>query len=434
MPLWHYHTNALPPHCFPRDGLLENISSSFDTCVPTYPALISTLLGSLSIISWLFAQLPQIYKNYKLQSTAGLSIYFLLEWCLGDTTNLIGAVLTKQATWQVMVAAYYTAVDCALVGQYFYYMQFKPWRENGNDGGLLVVNSPDDDGDTLDSHAGSRRHSVVSVEDRDFAIGKYSSEPRDILPNMLRFPNGSSPQEKENREASRPVVKGSSNSLNIPGPSPKTILLVSMLCVVLTTASPVPLPEEVMALDSDQSSGLEVLGRVVSWVSTTLYLGSRLPQLWKNYARRSTAGLSPALFIAAFCGNLFYSTSLLTNPLAWNSYPPYGLDGWVGEDGSERPTWIALATPFFLGAAGVLALDAAVGIQFLMYGRTDETPHVVQVKDARGRSHWRKVSGWMRGWVPSPGRKPVVRQHRADSRPLLERDSLDNVPRDYGST
>lgn len=68
---------------------------------------------------------------------------------------------------------------------------------------------------------------------------------------------------------------------------------------------------------------------------------------------------------------------------------------------------MSLAAPFWLGAAGVLALDAAMGAQFLAFG---EREAVVRVKDERGRSHWRKVSGWMRGWVPSvnPGGNGVV--------------------------
>ena len=55
----------------------------------------------------------------------------------------------------------------------------------------------------------------------------------------------------------------------------------------------------------------------------------------------------------------------------------------------------------------MLALDAAVGVQFLSYG---EREAVVRVRDERGRGHWRKVSGWMRGWVPSvsPGGTGVV--------------------------
>lgn len=68
-----------------------------------------------------------------------------------------------------------------------------------------------------------------------------------------------------------------------------------------------------------------------------------------------------------------------------------------------REDWILAALPFFLGAFGVLGLDASVGVQFLLY-RDEGEGLVVVDDDAVGqgrRSHWRRVSGWMRGWVPS---------------------------------
>src|SRR5271156_6462571 len=120
---------ALPDHCTPTTSSLLHFSSYFHVCIPTPLAFISTALGCLSIVSWLFAQLPQIYKNYQLQSTAGLSIFFLVEWCLGDATNLLGALLTRQATWQVIVASYYVFVDVCLVSQYFWYTYLKPTIE-----------------------------------------------------------------------------------------------------------------------------------------------------------------------------------------------------------------------------------------------------------------------------------------------------------------
>ena len=101
----------LPDHCTPEGQILRSVSSAFHVCIPTPLALLSTILGCLSILAWLFAQLPQIFKNYKLQSTAGLSIFFLVEWCLGDANNLAGALLTGQASWQVIVASYYVFVD-----------------------------------------------------------------------------------------------------------------------------------------------------------------------------------------------------------------------------------------------------------------------------------------------------------------------------------
>ena len=103
------------------------------------------------------------------------------------------------------------------------------------------------------------------------------------------------------------------------------------------------------------------------------------------------------------------------------------------------------AAPFWLGAAGVLALDAAVGAQFWWFGEEGEGEGEGESdggeerrvgKDERGRGmgRWRGVSGWMRGWVPSlspargSGSEGVVESVDEDERPLLERE----VSRDAG--
>lgn len=151
-------------------------------------------------------------------------------------------------------------------------------------------------------------------------------------------------------------------------------------------------------------------------MSTLLYLGSRPPQLVKNYRRKSTEGLSPLLFMAAFGGNFFYSLSVVTNPNAWSDFPPYGGGGWADDHGNDRLEWIGRALPFFLGAFGVLGLDGFMGVQFLMYGpRVDDydDESVVGGDDQdpkRGRSRWRRVRGWMRGWIPSASPSPEERE------------------------
>ncbi|MCJ1338843.1 hypothetical protein MMC09_004132 [Bachmanniomyces sp. S44760] len=394
--------SSLPEYCTPENDFLRQISSDFHTCVPTDLAFFSTVLGLLSILSWLFAQLPQIYKNYTLQSTAGLSFYFLLEWCLGDAANLLGALFTGQATWQVVVAGYYVSVDVILVSQYLWYTHIKHRRKESSEdwGGEAEGMDSDNNGEILEGVAPSNGSS-----DKSHAIDGKATKPKDAPVNEFRFPNvSSSPREKDIPSTSYRSTHGVLQPSLSPIFSPKSLLLVSMLCVAVSHASPLrPTATPTIHLSTMSANPTELVGRVLSWASTILYLGSRLPQIYKNHARRSTAGLSASLFIAAFFGNLFYSTSLLTNPLAWSSYPPHGLHGWVGPEGSDRVTWISLAAPFWLGAAGVLALDATVGIQFLRYGESIEGSQILQVKfqDRKGRSHWRNVSGWMRGWMPS---------------------------------
>ena len=95
-----------------------------------------------------------------------------------------------------------------------------------------------------------------------------------------------------------------------------------------------------------------------------------------------------------------------------------------------------LALPFFLGAAGVLALDLTIGIQFMIYGeRMEKKVAEMQVgEERRGRWNVRRVSGWMRGWVPSPGPKVIDVQRRGEDRaPLLESEERRSGS-DYGGT
>ena len=92
---------------------------------------------------------------------------------------------------------------------------------------------------------------------------------------------------------------------------------------------------------------------------------------------------------------------MLTNPKAWYDFDGYGGGGWADAEGSNRIDWVTRAVPFFLGAAGVLIMDACVGLQFLYFG--DKAPRpVIVVEERKGRRwRWRRVSGWMRGWMPS---------------------------------
>ncbi|KAM0722343.1 hypothetical protein Q7P37_001784 [Cladosporium fusiforme] len=396
---------SLPDHCTPTNDFLFQFSSTFHVCIPTPLAFTSNLLGALSICSWLFAQLPQIYKNYNIKSTSGLSIFFLVEWCLGDLGNLLGALFTHQAHWQVVIGGYYVFVDLCLVMQWVWYerlrhgrhlfrIRTRGWNEENGDGvsgmeGMIIQGI-------------SPRSSTEGSEDNSI---RKSGGPRPIF-KVPAFRKDPTQDEKASPSPSTTprghTIHRSGPSSPFPSPSPRTMLMLACL-VAMTQASPIDATTSTIA--GAGPTKLETAGTILSWLSTFLYLGSRLPQIYKNYTLQSTAGLSPSLFAAAFCGNLFYSAALATNPLAWSSMEPYGGHGWAGAAGSDRDTWVTAAMPFFLGAAGVLALDASVGVQFLLYGESDEAKVVVvDVEEGRGEAgRWRRVSGWMRGWVPTFG-------------------------------
>lgn len=114
---------------------------------------VSSSLGVLSIVTWLFAQSPQVYLNFKNGSVEGLALPFLVSWFLGDFTNLVGyvqssphragarrahhadgapaplprsCVLTHQLPFQTWLATYFILVDIVLCGQFAYYSRLRP--------------------------------------------------------------------------------------------------------------------------------------------------------------------------------------------------------------------------------------------------------------------------------------------------------------------
>ncbi|KAJ5553300.1 hypothetical protein N7513_004076 [Penicillium frequentans] len=413
---------SLPAHCEPTSPFLTAISSHLHICLPTPLALVSIVLGNLSFVSWLFAQLPQIFKNYQLQSTSGLSIFFLIIWCAGDISNLIGALFTRQAGWQVMVACYYVFVDATLVIQFFWYTHYKSRRyEEYDDLQSSHHHHQESDarGEFLQgNNATYQPHGPVDMTVKTTDVHDMGVQTGSTLNSTIAR---SASYTNEKQSSRRPVRMGSS-ATSPPFALPRTMLIASLLCAVLANAAPTepkPSPHPPITHAPNEAI-LEIVGRIFSWASTLLYLGSRPPQLYKNYCRKSTEGLSPLMFFAAFCGNFFYSASLLTNPNAWSDMAPYGGGGWADSHGNDRWEWVGRAMPFFLGAFGVLGLDGFMGVQFLMYGSPDEDDvSFIGSEDGdgkRGRGRWRRVQGWMRGWIPSASPPPGDRSRSRTAR------------------
>lgn len=335
---------------------------------------------------------------------------------MGDATNLIGSILTGQASWQVVLAGYYVSVDVVILSQYFWYTFLRPRRIV-----RLEESKPNhpnrDSDDSIERLNGLSELHESHTHDSNREVGTRQAIRESEDSTNIEFDSGHSHQShlgfsSREKEPAKVYNHGRdavyrSNFAHVS--SKNAVLLTSALRAVAVEALPLYALKSSQPAESQGPDTLMVIGEFTSWICACCYLGSRLPQIYKNQKRRSTAGLSPVLFIAAFCGNLFYSSSLLTNPLAWSSYSPYGYHGWAGPEGSDRGTWVRLAAPFFLGAFGVLALDAIIGVQFFQFGDGEEGAKVAVVisEDGRGRQQrrWQKVTGWMRGWIPSPGRE-----------------------------
>ena len=75
---------------------IQWIYRTFGECVDNQTKLAGFVLGFVSLLLWLVPLFPQLMENYRNKRCDGISVFFLIFWIIGDTANLIGAILTRQ--------------------------------------------------------------------------------------------------------------------------------------------------------------------------------------------------------------------------------------------------------------------------------------------------------------------------------------------------
>ncbi|KAI9497352.1 PQ loop repeat-domain-containing protein [Zychaea mexicana] len=328
--------------CVPAEGYIYWINLIFGDCVYSTQEAISVLLGYLSIVCWLNAQLPQVIENYKIASVDSLSINFLTIWLAGDAANLIGCILTHQLPFQRYLGIYFVFIDVALLVQWIYYTH----KNNKRSRSRNRKNTTDDPLSRVFQHPSARTPLLIdgkSLEDELAPCSASSSPSKWYTLN-------------DTANSSDTTLTNSNRT--------KTLMVIMLLGFRLTTSSSgssnlvtTTLTAAAAAAAADSNDGVLavqdnalVIGRIFAWVCTTLYLLSRIPQIHKNFKRKSIDGLSPTLFICAACGNLTYTASILSNP-------------------NQTSESLVEAIPYLIGSAGTLCFDFTIFCQFLWYWR-----------------------------------------------------------------
>lgn len=404
---------------------------------------ISNVFGLISSAAWLGAQFPQLWTNYRLQSAEGLAFPFLANWLAGDTTNLIGCLLTHQLPFQTYLATYFVWIDLCLFIQYIYY----EWYRTPDGRPKLEVDTsttgqappltasptvaypaastsslpshphrtrlrahsytrqplplPDDLHDDLggDVHT-AMTESFHSEHRRGAALAGHRGRGADRADGEVDH------TEERRKRASQTSGRGASlvflavfglwgisfgtgrgglgrdaehgvdrigkvlrpaqfmqNTIHPSvyfSASPKNAVPLQYVPssyapteeeVPPTAPPPVPPPSDA---EPDRASWMWMVGRISAWTCTTLYLTSRMPQIWKNYTRQSVEGLSISLFVFAFLGNLFYVASVLTSSRMFDAP-------------DVRLRYLKDSLPYLLGSAGTFAFDFAIVTQSFVY-------------------------------------------------------------------
>lgn len=100
---------------------------------------------------------------------------------------------------------------------------------------------------------------------------------------------------------------------------------------------------------------VNIIGTIIAWGSACFYLGSRVPQIYKNYKRGSTDGLALTMFMCAVMGNTFYAISIFLASYSWADY--------------------RVRLPYLIGSIGTLSFDFTIFSQFSYYkGKEPKIP------------------------------------------------------------
>ncbi|EJS42224.1 YDR352W [Saccharomyces arboricola H-6] len=273
---------------------------------------ISNLSGSLSFFASVVSLFPQIIETYRDKTVDGLSPYFLLAWLCGDITSLIGARLTGQLLFQILLAIYFLLNDSFVCGQYYYY-------------GVVHQNK----------------------------LATIGHEPKPLLPELAE--NGELLREEED------IIRGSSAGSHRSSRRRSAIMAALAITQTISAATASPISVTSQAGPPGDSfpdhSKISQLGTILSWMGAFFYVGARIPQLIKNYNRKSTDGLSPFLFATTLLCNITYNMSIFTSCQFLTS--------------QNKREFVINELPFIFGSAGTIAFDLIYFYQYYVLYATD---------------------------------------------------------------
>ncbi|KAI9243320.1 PQ loop repeat-domain-containing protein [Helicostylum pulchrum] len=98
-----------------------------------------------------------------------------------------------------------------------------------------------------------------------------------------------------------------------------------------------------------RDDSIRLMPQIMGWSSAILYVGSRLPQIIKNWRQQSTDGLSPGMFICAIFGNVFFTLSIFLK--------------------STEPRYITVNLSWIIGSLGTVIFDFMIFLQFYVFNR-----------------------------------------------------------------
>ncbi|KAI9504472.1 PQ loop repeat-domain-containing protein [Coemansia spiralis] len=261
--------------------------------------VVSDVLGYFSIGCWLIVFAPQIYENYQRKSGDGVSLLFLYIWILGDIFGLIGAVQQSLIVTAIVLYTYYFLADAVLLAQIHYYSYLRKQAVQAE-------------------HEHAAEPLLSDIEANEEQIG--SANPHQRLNTSIFLPIA--------------VVFVLANAAGI--------IKANIASIAATS-----LDSQLLSKTKAEPKRPELVPQILGYTSAILFLGARIPQLIKNYRKKSCNGLSIGMFIFSILGNVAFTLSLLLHSL--------------------DSSYLLANVPWIVGSTGTLFFDLAIFYQFYIY-------------------------------------------------------------------
>ncbi|KAL7322787.1 putative vacuolar membrane transporter for cationic amino acids, variant 3 [Mucor circinelloides] len=279
----------------------------------------STVAGYISIVFWLVVFIPQLQENYRRKNGDGLSLTFLLIWLAGDLFNLAGIIMEKLMFTMFLLALWYTVADIGLIWQVVYYQQCVTVEiKCDQDEAIVLLNRKSSltqrrvsieksptmltKMDTVILERQSSVHDALLDDDEHHAVAAAASNA-DMTNDDSTACNNNVSSSSVDRDIFTIQPKIKPIWVNLIGSSVMVVLIVASCYGYMMTAT------KVEAIDDDET--IRLVPQILGWLSAVLYIGSRVPQLIKNWRQQSTDGLSSGMFVCAVFGNFFFALVMM---------------------------------------------------------------------------------------------------------------------------
>jgi solute carrier family 66 (lysosomal lysine-arginine transporter), member 1 len=257
---------------------------------------LSGILGSVSLACWIFLLLPQLLENYRNSSAEAVSLAFIFVWFLGDICNLAGALWAGLVPVVVAIAVYFCISDGVLISQCMYYGIRNKRRQAK---ALLARERGDSVVGGQSSGLGDEPVNEIAPLLKKTRSGSYngtipgSGERRrsSQASGSSRRRSSAAAQQARNEHLAKILEETDESGVRLWGKNVLSVLGIFVVGAAGWAAAygtgawkPSPPPEHVHA--EEMAAGAQVLG----YASAVLYLGARLPQIYKNWQEKSCEG------------------------------------------------------------------------------------------------------------------------------------------------